>query len=241
MHPRLEEVLNYLDTERSSLRDTVELVPVARRDESPGTDRWSVGQVLQHLVMIEKRIGRGMTKWVVDARAGGLGPETETSSVMNSLPLDLIADRTERKSAPEQVSPRGDLDAAALDGVGANPSSSPRRGAGRRWPGVGRSHPTASGAGTDQSLSMASVCWQSRGQAYGPGARDCGGAEDGSNTQRVRPEAVEVGRPGAYAIAKPRNDANNRLWFGLFRVSSWMAFLIPSMSSPSVAMSHLVK
>ena len=113
MHPRLEEVLNYLDTERSSLREAVELVPAARRDESPGTHRWSVGQVLQHLVMIEKRIGRGMTKWVVDARAGGLGPETETSSVMNSLPLDLIADRTERKSAPEQVSPRGDLDAAA--------------------------------------------------------------------------------------------------------------------------------
>jgi uncharacterized damage-inducible protein DinB len=113
MHPRLEEVLNYLDTERSSLREAVELVPAARRDESPGTDRWSVGQVLQHLVMIEKRIGRGMTKWVVDARAGGLGPETETSSVMNSLPLELIADRTERKSAPEQVSPRGDLNATA--------------------------------------------------------------------------------------------------------------------------------
>jgi hypothetical protein len=113
MHPRLEEVLNYLDTERSSLREAVDLVPPALRDESPGSDRWSVGQVLQHLVMIEKRIGRGMTKWVLDARDGGLGPETETSSVMNSLPLELIADRTERKSAPEQVRPRGDLDAAS--------------------------------------------------------------------------------------------------------------------------------
>jgi uncharacterized damage-inducible protein DinB len=113
MHPRLEEVLNYLDTERSSLREAVELVPSARRDESPGTDRWSVGQVLQHLVMIEKRIGRGMTKWVLDARDGGLGPETETSSVMNSLPLELIADRSERKTAPEQVRPTDDLDAAS--------------------------------------------------------------------------------------------------------------------------------
>jgi uncharacterized damage-inducible protein DinB len=113
MHPRLEEVLNYLDTERGALREAVELVPVARRDESPGSDRWSVGQVLQHLVMIEKRIGRGMTKWVADARAGGLGPETETSSVMDSLPLQLIVDRTKRRSAPEEVRPQGEFDAAS--------------------------------------------------------------------------------------------------------------------------------
>jgi hypothetical protein len=113
MHPRLEEVLNYLDTERSALRDAVELVPPALRDQSPGTDRWSVGQVLQHLVMIEKRIGLGMTKWVVDARDRGLGPETETSSVMNSLPLQSIADRSQQRSAPAEFRPKGDLDAAS--------------------------------------------------------------------------------------------------------------------------------
>jgi hypothetical protein len=113
MHPRLEEVLNYLDTERSALRDAVKLVPPTLRDQSPGTDRWSVGQVLQHLVMIEKRIGLGVTKWVVDARDRGLGPETETSSVMNSLPLQLIADRSQPKSAPAEFRPKDDLDAAS--------------------------------------------------------------------------------------------------------------------------------
>ena len=113
MHPRLAEVLSYLDSQRAALADAVELVPPALRDQSPGTDRWSVAQVLQHLVMIEKRIGRGMTKWVVDARDGGLGPETETSSVMNSLPLQLIADRSQRRSAPEEVRPQGEFDAAS--------------------------------------------------------------------------------------------------------------------------------
>ena len=49
MHPRLEEVLNYLDSERSALRDAVELVPARLRDQPPGPDRWSVAQVLQHL------------------------------------------------------------------------------------------------------------------------------------------------------------------------------------------------
>jgi uncharacterized damage-inducible protein DinB len=111
MHPRIEEVINYLDTERTALREAIELVPPALRDQSPGTDRWSVAQVLQHLVMIEKRIGMGMTKWVADARAGGVGPETETSSVMDSLPLQAIADRSQRRSAPEEVRPQGDTDA----------------------------------------------------------------------------------------------------------------------------------
>ena len=113
MHPRIEEVLNYLDAERSSLREAVELVSPELRDQAPGPDRWSVAQVLQHLTIIEKRIGMGMTKWIADARAGGTGPETETSSVMNSLPLQLIADRSQPRSAPEEVRPSGDLDAAA--------------------------------------------------------------------------------------------------------------------------------
>jgi uncharacterized damage-inducible protein DinB len=113
MHPRLEEVLNYLDSERSALRDAVGLVPAQLRDQSPGPDRWSVAQVLQHLVIIEKRIGRGLTKWVGDAKAGGLGPEVETSSVLHSLDLALIGDRSRRRNAPDEVAPKGDLDAAS--------------------------------------------------------------------------------------------------------------------------------
>ncbi|PYS80746.1 MAG: hypothetical protein DMF70_10285 [Acidobacteria bacterium] len=113
MHPRIEEVLNYLDAERSTLREAVELVPPELRDQSPGPDRWSVAQVLQHLTIIEKRIGMGMTKWIADARAGGTGPEVETSSTLNSLPLQLIVDRSQPRSAPEEVRPRGDIDAAS--------------------------------------------------------------------------------------------------------------------------------
>ena len=113
MHPRIEEVLNYLDAERSTLREAVELVPPELRDQSPGPDRWSVAQVLQHLTIIEKRISMGMTKWIADARASALGPEVETSSTLNSLPLQLIVDRSQPRSAPEEVRPRGDIDAAS--------------------------------------------------------------------------------------------------------------------------------
>ena len=113
MHPRLEEVLNYLDAERSDLREAIELVPAELRDRQPGPDRWSVAQVLQHLVIIEQRIGMGMTKWVADAKAGGLRPEGKKSSVLMSLDLAVIADRSRRRNAPEEVRPNGELDAAS--------------------------------------------------------------------------------------------------------------------------------
>lgn len=111
MHPRIEEVTNYLDRERSALREAVERVPPELRDKQPGPDRWSIAQVLQHLGIIENRIGLGMTKWVGDARNASVGPETETSSVMRSLPLELIADRTNKRNAPDEVRPTGDIDA----------------------------------------------------------------------------------------------------------------------------------
>ena len=111
MHPRIEEVINYLDTERNALREAVERVPPELRDKQPGADRWSVAQVLQHLGIIEKRIGLGMAKWVTDGRSDGLGSEIETSSVMDSLPLQLITDRSQRRNAPEEVRPQGDIDA----------------------------------------------------------------------------------------------------------------------------------
>src|SRR2546421_1559107 len=111
MHPRIEEVINYLDTERNALREAVERVPPELRDKQPGADRWSVAQVLQHLGIIEKRIGLGMAKWVTDGRSGGLGSRIEASSVMDSLPLQLITDRSQRRKAPEEGRPQGDIDA----------------------------------------------------------------------------------------------------------------------------------
>ena len=111
MHPRIEEVVNYLDTERTALRDAVELVPAALRNQSPGADRWSVAQVLQHLAGVENRIGMAMTKWIADARAAETGPETETSPVVNNLMVQAIADRSKRRDAPEEFRPPGDVDA----------------------------------------------------------------------------------------------------------------------------------
>ncbi len=111
MHPRIEEVLSYLDTERTALRAAVELVPAPLRNQPPAADRWSVAQVLQHLASVENKIGMAMTKWIADARAAETGPETETSPVVNNLMVQAIADRSKRRDAPEEFRPPGDVDA----------------------------------------------------------------------------------------------------------------------------------
>jgi len=113
MHARIEEALKYLDTERAELRAAVELVPPALREQPPGPDRWSVAQVLQHLTLIENRVGRLVNKRIAGARADGLGPELETGPILNTRHAAKIADRSLRVTAPEETRPPSDIDAAS--------------------------------------------------------------------------------------------------------------------------------
>jgi uncharacterized damage-inducible protein DinB len=112
MHPRIAEALDYLDTERAELCAAVELIPPALRDQPPAPDRWSVAQVLQHLTLIESRIVPLVNKLIAGARAGGVGPELETSPILNTKHAAKIADRSFRVSAPAETLPPSDTSAA---------------------------------------------------------------------------------------------------------------------------------
>lgn len=112
MHSRLAEALDYLDTERADLHAAVELVPGELRERAPAADRWSVAQVLHHLTLIEGRIVPLIHKLVAGARAAGLGPELETSSILNVRHAAKIADRSFRVTAPEETVPPSDVSAA---------------------------------------------------------------------------------------------------------------------------------
>jgi len=100
MHPRLEEVLNYLDTERRQLRDAVGLFrrSYAINRPVPIAGRWRRHAATPH--DIEKRIGGGLTKWVGDAKAAVLGRKSRHRRVLHSLDLALIGDRSRRRNAP---------------------------------------------------------------------------------------------------------------------------------------------
>ncbi len=113
MHPRIAEALDYLDAERADLRAAVELTPPALREQPPGPDRWSIAQVLQHLTLIESRIVPLVHKLVTKAQAAGLGPETATDPILNARHAAKIADRSVRVTAPEEMLPASDVDAAS--------------------------------------------------------------------------------------------------------------------------------
>jgi hypothetical protein len=111
MHPRSEEVLNYLEKTRTELRAAVDSVPAHARNTRPAADQWSVAQVLDHLAIAHNRVAAAVSKWIAEAQAAGLGPETATSPVLNTIPTGLILDRTRKVQAPEFILPRSDVDA----------------------------------------------------------------------------------------------------------------------------------
>jgi hypothetical protein len=106
LHPRIEELHEHLEETRAALLDAVQHVGRDRRDERPGDGRWTVGEVLDHVSRVEAGYARLLTKRVSDARAKGLSPETETSSILGSVESGPLTDRTRRLQAPEIVVPR---------------------------------------------------------------------------------------------------------------------------------------
>lgn len=114
MHPRIQEVLEYLGATRSDLSKAVEDVPAARREERPGPDRWSTAEVLEHLSMIEGRITQMVTGRIAAAKTAGVGPELETTSVLDSINRTRIKDRSQPVTAPEMLRPQSAVDAASV-------------------------------------------------------------------------------------------------------------------------------
>ena len=95
MHPRIEELFDHLDRRRSEVRNAVDSVPVERHQIQPD-GQWSVVNVLEHLAMVEGGVASFFRKRIDDARTTGLGPETETSSVLEQPLFFNILDRSQK-------------------------------------------------------------------------------------------------------------------------------------------------
>ena len=111
MHPRSEEVLNYLDHTRTELRAAIDSIPAPARDTRAAADQWSVAPILDHLTIVNSRVAKVVGKWIAEAQANGLGPERSSSSVLNTIPVERILDRSQKVAAPEAILPRSDIDA----------------------------------------------------------------------------------------------------------------------------------
>jgi uncharacterized damage-inducible protein DinB len=113
MHPRLTELVEYLDAQRAALLDTASTIPPERWTERPAADRWSVAEVLEHLQMVEHSCARVIAKRAAEARAAGHPAETATGSKLGALDWSDVRDRSTRREVPERVAPTGTLSGEA--------------------------------------------------------------------------------------------------------------------------------
>jgi hypothetical protein len=111
MHAITDELLAYLDQQRSVLKSAFESVPPELRDRPPGPERWSAANIVEHLAIVEGRISTILAERIQEARRE-LSAETNMSPILPSIDYKRMYDRSIRVKAPETATPTG-LDAAS--------------------------------------------------------------------------------------------------------------------------------
>ena len=105
MHPRLIELLDHADGARHELLAVVTTLTPARYGARPSTGAWSVAEQLAHLYLVEHSSVRAMFRAFKNARQSGLGPETETGSLIGALDHTGLKDGLHKREAPTFVQP----------------------------------------------------------------------------------------------------------------------------------------
>ena len=105
--------MDFLEKKREELLRSfagVSPAPMRRRAEDEG---WSVAEVIDHLRLVETSVAQVISKRAREARAGGIGEEQSTDSVLKSLDHLGIEASTAFMESPSIVRPRRNVDVAA--------------------------------------------------------------------------------------------------------------------------------
>lgn len=110
LHPRTVELLAHLDRSRTILQEAVDAIPPEKREVRPGSDQWSVAEILEHLSLVEGRI----TQLLDSHLAGGaLGGELNRTPILRPEEIARVVARGRRVEAAESGRPRQGLTSAA--------------------------------------------------------------------------------------------------------------------------------
>jgi len=112
MHPRLAELVEYTQLQRQAVLAAVSDIPEPRRGLRPDASTWSVAEVLEHLHFVESGIARLLRKSIQKGREAGAPAEQDFTSLMHSLDLLQLTNRSRPLNAPDPVLPRGNLTSA---------------------------------------------------------------------------------------------------------------------------------
>lgn len=108
MHPRLQEINDFLDQRRAEVLSAVASVHEPDSIAVPAGG-WSVATIVDHLRLTEASVSKLVHVTISRLPAEGRPPETETGSVLLRLDHSIMANRDRRAIAPPVVQPRGDL------------------------------------------------------------------------------------------------------------------------------------
>ena len=113
LHPRIEELLEHLEETRAVLTMAVAAVPASLRAARPAPDRWSLGEIVDHVSKVETAFTRLLSKRVAQARERGDPGETDDSSILAGFDSKRATDRSRPFEAPPIVVP---LEGATVEG-----------------------------------------------------------------------------------------------------------------------------
>jgi hypothetical protein len=111
MHPRISELLDYIDRQAATLEAAYAAIPVERRMVRPTPERWSPAEVVHHVSIVERRLVKRIEALAEQARA--FPPERETSSVFTIVDTNPVEIRDRRIKTSELGEPR-DTDASRV-------------------------------------------------------------------------------------------------------------------------------
>jgi hypothetical protein len=105
MNSRLKEIAKELENTRLSLHNTVSDLTQEQLDKEPEPGKWSAGEIIHHIYIVEKGITRLIAKQLGKAAQKGIGPDAETGSLIDSLDEFEIETVKTKVKAPAQSQP----------------------------------------------------------------------------------------------------------------------------------------
>ena len=103
--------MSYLHATRKQVLDAVDGLTEAQWKFKQADDRWSVAQVLEHIVVTE----RALLGMVQKTASGPASPVPEASKVKDDDIMKMISSREKKVQAPEQLRPTGSLGTGASE------------------------------------------------------------------------------------------------------------------------------
>ena len=104
MHPRTNELIQYIDQQAATLRAAFDAVPAEYRAVRPAANRWSPAEVVHHVVIVEGMV-TGLLRGLIET-ARSVGPEHDESSILAIVKPERFVRRERRIVTNERSEPR---------------------------------------------------------------------------------------------------------------------------------------